>query len=320
MRRSFKDVVQYPYLGSVWDPKTDESILSLGDCWVHVCEHLTSNDYRNLLLVSRGFNIIIQKKRRLFYWSIKQLNFLQKSDKELFLLAQRGMRKLKGVKQLEELSDYPNLAEIKFQEQFPTNRNKKKRELRCGFIPKLVQIIHFGGFNGIIHQNALPCGIVEIYFGDCFNQYLDPDIFQELKNIKILVFGKSFNNGDRKMGAHAFPKSLEVLEINSVYFDQEISSLLNNSPNLTTLKLGDGYKQQITKLPQSIKYLTVGETYNQDLISCINHSAIIYLKFGTGYKHYLDPKLIKRNRNIKFVFNAESYKEVLFNLWLQNLQ
>ena len=314
MRRSFADIVQYPYLAK---PNTIHSLLLLGDCWEHIFKYLTPSDYVNLRCVSRGFNIVIQPKRKLLYWSVKVLDFLRQCDSEMYKLCQYNLRKISRVKQLEELFKYPNLIEIKFHKQFPTNRNKQKRELRCGFIPKIVKIIHFGGFNHLIHQQAIPRNIVELYFGDCFNQCLDPLIFSELDNLKIIVLGTSFNNNNKPLDPKTFSKSLEILEINSNYFNQEISTLLTNLPNLTTLRLGNGYTQHILKLPYNIKYLTVGENYNCDLMSCIINSAIVYLKVGKRYKHYIDPKQITRKINIDL--DIESYKEVLFTKWKSDL-
>lgn len=316
MRRSFADIVQYPYLSY----NTDEPILLLGDCWEHIFKYLTGDDYVNLLLISRGFHFVIRTKRKLMCWSIKQLDRLERFNKEIHTTARQRLRRIAGVRQLEELLEFPNVSEIRFQKQFPTNRNKQKRELRCGFIPKLTRIIHFGGFNNIIHQGAIPRFIVEIYFGDCFNQYLDPVVFNELDNLKILVLGTSFNNGDKPMNSKALPRSLEILEINSVYFDQDLTNLLNNLPNLTTLKLGKGYKTLITKLSLNIKYLIVSDAYNQDLIQCIINSGITYLKVGKEYKHYFDPIILQSQRKIKLDIDEESYKEFLFNRWKMHAQ
>ena len=315
MDRSFADIVKYPYLNY----KINEPILMLGDCWEHIFKYLSGKDYNNLLLVSRGFYIVIHRKISLICWSIKQLKKFKCFRIEKYTTMCQKMRKIKGVKQLEELIAFPNINEIEFTKQFPTNRNKKKRELRCGFIPKSVKVIHFGGFNSIIHPGSIPRWIVEIYFGDCFNQYLDPLVFSDLEHLKIIVFGKSFNNANEVMNSKALPKSLEILEINSIYFNQDLTKLLDNLPNLKTLRLGAGFNMPIITLPHNIKNLIVSDNYNQDLMSCIVNSKITYLKIGKGYKHYIDPELIKRKRIINIDIDEESYKEFLFNRWKGSL-
>jgi len=321
MQKSFASVVQFPYLSSKkfdTKPVTDLQILQLGDCWEHIFKYLTPSDYVNLRCVSRGFNIVIQPKRLLLVWNIQQLQKLQDVSRELFVSCQQKLRKIRGVTQLEQLLFFPNLTEIKFNKHFPSNNKKQRRQLRCGFIPKYVKIIHFGGFNHFIQPGAIPLNIVEMYFDDVFNQYLDPLIFREFVCLKILKLGKSFNNANKLFDPTTFPRSLEHLEINSVYFNEDLAIFLPNLPNLTTLLLGRGFTLPIRFLPHNIRYLIVSEIYNCDLIDCIINSNLIYIKMGKGYKHYIDPE--KLSRKIVLNYDIESYKEILYQMWLNKFK
>lgn len=150
----------------------------------------------------------------------------------------------------------------------------------------------------------LPNGLIYLYFGEEFNQPV-----QLINNFQLthLTFGYMFNQPIQ------LPNSLTHLEL-GFEFSQQI-----NLPNITHLKFFCNIPYLLNNLPNSLKKLVLGESFNlalNNLPNSIEHIEIL----NWEYNERIDPiplnlTLIKCPRYFKYLNQLNEYKlEVNENL------
>lgn len=292
---------------------------------------LDPKDILALRLVSKETRRVANNNKGGVVWSIKQMRNLKRErpmNYRKFWIP--DVARIKGVQKLEELEDFERVNSVQFGKYFPKNRSKENRIMREGFLKNTIILLDFSKskFNYKIEEESLPKYLTVLIFNNRFNQYIDPKIFSRLRHLKKIRFGKNFNWGIRSVdGApdpndsieidpNSLPSNLEELIIDSLYFNTDISRLLEGLTNLRTLHLGPGYTQKLEYLSPRLEELCLDDNYNHDLLPLLIGSKLKYLSVGKGYKHYLDPKKLPYGLKIKV--DKDSYKEVLFKQFMNN--
>lgn len=302
------------------------------DMILEIFGHLGPSDLLSLRFVSDSIRKLVNKHKGDIFWYLYQLVELQKTRPLHFRrFWVNDVRKICGIRKLEELEQFPRLNYIVFHKMFPSNKSKKTRSLREGLMPQYVIHLDFKNsrFNHPIEARALPPKLEVLLFGNRYNQSID-GLFVRLNYLRVIRFGNNFNWGiPSASGApvhtnpitidpYTFPPSLEELIINSIHFDQDITGILKNLPNLKRLVFGPGYKQPIPYIPHSLEELIVGDYYSWDLMPVISSNNLKYLKVGKEYLHYIDPQSVPKWMRLEV--DKESYEKVILNHYKQQIK
>ena len=219
-----------------------------------------------------------------------------------------------------------------------------------------IRYLHFGNnFCQKIEPYVLPEGITHLFFGEIYNQplvkgtipnsviYLDlGDIFNQKfeknvlpNNVKYLLLGNLY---EYELNSDILPNSLVYLEINKIpicnlpklkylkvmnnYYNNELK--LNNlelNVNIVELSFTYFFNQYIYYLPNNIKYLMLGDTFNKKIDIGILPNGLEYLDFGYSYNEPIERDVIPHSvrtllfgRNFNHPLNTNNLPTNLISL------
>ncbi|KAK5582247.1 hypothetical protein RB653_003830 [Dictyostelium firmibasis] len=162
-------------------------------------------------------------------------------------------------------------------------------------------------FNQEITPNLLPPNLLELTIGSDFTKQLKPNTLPI--TLKYLYIGYSFNVEISQVGI--LPNSLTDLRL-ARYDRQFKGNLISSLNNLKKLILPSyNHTIAIGSLPQSLEYLTLGNSFKSQIKEGALPNNLKYLKIESNWKQEIQTKLLPKSlKTLKF----KSYALDIINL------
>lgn len=166
-------------------------------------------------------------------------------------------------------------------------------------LPSHIIKLQFGNnFNHKSIVNFLPKNLKCLIFGNDFNQ----DLVKPLLYLEYLIFGYSFNS------MICFGDNLKYLKFGYKY--NEVPRLLPNS--LKTLIFGNSFDRSLI-IPENLEKLILGDSFT-NIINFNNNTKLKYLRFGWKYNRCLTDINSKLPDTIEEIHFCSEYRSKLYNI------
>ncbi|EGC34420.1 hypothetical protein DICPUDRAFT_98231 [Dictyostelium purpureum] len=189
--------------------------------------------------------------------------------------------------------------------------------IKPNVLPSSVESITFGlSFNKPIGLGVLPLNLTSITFDYHFDQEIKPLVLPQ--TLRYLKFGFEFNQA---IEPFVLPESLTTLIFGCMFNQQLLPGSIPNK--VEYLRFAHYFNKPITQndiLPQSLKKLRFGTTFNSlnpDILSNLN---IEELGFGMDFKIPIENKHLPPSLKILQIYNKKSidltnWKEINFHTY-----